>query len=236
MEEKKKNYYIVAPIIFLVLMGIIVAGLLFYAPMKLKRITKQLRDRYGIEFIAENARGVRGNDFIVKSLEGVSVYGSTDLFGNVKSESYVNYYYADDCKYDIENKIGDYFDDCIIVVDQINDYSYLYGEKFPFKSINSYEEYLEATKEKNSMRYHVKVRVYLRNKEDLKHVSEAKEYLENENEYIWVYYYVVPDEFYDALKKSGIYCFNFSDSMDEFESAHENDYKYIFGNEGEVID
>ncbi|MCQ2543783.1 MAG: hypothetical protein MJ126_06435 [Lachnospiraceae bacterium] len=52
---------------------------------KTRRITKQLRDKYGIKFIAENARGARGKDFIVKSLESVNVYGSTDLFGNVKT-------------------------------------------------------------------------------------------------------------------------------------------------------
>lgn len=239
MNEKKTSNikFIVTPIIFVIVVAMIVGALFSYNPLRLSRIKKQLKDKYGVEFTG-NVKNINGRRFVIKSMDGgVSVKGTCDFLGNVKTESYVNYYYADDCVQDISDKIGEYFDDCIIVVDQRH-YSFLYSAEFEFGSIDSYEEYLAATQAKNDMLYHVRARVYVGEDEPLEHVRQAKEYLESANEYIWVSYYAVPDDYYEALKESGIYCFNLSTYMDEFEHKYPDKYDeyfhYTYGNEGEV--
>lgn len=233
--------YIVGAIVLVVVVLALIAILFFYNPLRMGRIKKQLQDQYGVEFSADTTNGIKGKIFLLKSKnEGVKVRGTCDFFGNVKTENYVNYYYADECKQDIYDKIGDYFDDCIVVANFITD-SRLCVTEFPFKSINSYEDYLNATKDLVYMQYHVRVRVYLREQEDLEHVVAAREFLESTDEYIWVSFYAIPDDYYDALKKSGIYCIDVGDYMDEFngnvdDENYDRNFHYTYGHEGQIIE
>ncbi len=190
-------------IAFILIIAVVLAAFLY--SQKERLITRQLEKLYGIPFTIERTDGGR-KCYIYSSDEHLQVKVKSTWYGKIKSEDYVNYVYAKNIAEQFEEEIGGCFDDCLIIVDN----SSLRG--FPPKSINSYEEYIEAYKsiprEEKYFRS-VEIRVYVRENEDLSHIIDAEEILKNSDKYHFggVEYYAIPDDLFDAHRDNGIYTY-----------------------------
>lgn len=174
----------------------------------------QFRKAYGVTLFYGAGTIDSNNQFIAQTEDGVCVFGSCDFWGNIKTESYINYYYADESAEHIREEIASCFDDCIVVVDE--DSNLLAMTEFDVNSINSYEEYLTSInggKDDNR----INVIVFLRETEDINHVVNAIEILKVNNEDFDVFFRMVSDDIYDAFKDRGVYCYylTVSDYMQE---------------------
>ena len=83
-------------------------------------IEAYLNYKYGITVDENEGVTFNGDEFSLVTSDKITVLGTCDYFGEVQMESYVNYYYADECVAQINEKIGDCFSDCVIVYDGIS--------------------------------------------------------------------------------------------------------------------
>lgn len=143
--------------------------------------------------------------------------GTCDFFGNIKSESYVHFYYADEAMELFSEKIKPYFDDCIIITQ--DKFLGLHQVEYDFKSINSFDEYQDALEKGYPSMF-----VLLRETEDIEHVRAAIEMLKESEIESDVLFQMIPDDMYEAHIDNGIYCYfdSMSDYMEDFRNLLED--------------
>lgn len=204
MKNGKKRT--ITDILFAVLV-VIVLGILGYKFLRsdflrFNVVKQQFKNEYGIA-LTEGSIGIGDKSFLAKTEDGFSIVGKCDWIGNIQTETYINYYYADETVEIVENEIGACFDDCIIIAD----YSHTATDDIDFKSIHSFDEYLSVYEEHYGGPWLPNMVVLLRETEDIDHVREALEILDNSEYRASVVFYRVPDDFYDAHVTNGIYCY-----------------------------
>lgn len=234
---KKKDPNL-AVILFIAGMITVLSLALCYDIFRYKYIEWQLQQAYGVTFFHENKR-IEDNNFTVSSSGGIEVNGKCDFFGNVKSESYVNYFYAEECAKHIEEEIGQCFGDHIIITDLISRRIGRYC--FEFGSIKSYEDYMAAVRTLNRNFYALTFRVYLKDAQDQKHIAESEKILTEKNEYCNVYYFTVPEDLYDVHKNSSVRCYSYGDTLEGFmhilgDENYTRMQKLIIRREGQITD
>jgi len=181
-------------------------------------IKDQMEKMYGLSVDSAGVKIVN-DSFSFKTAEGINVYGTCDWFGKVKTDSYVNYFYADECADHIRDEIGDCFDEALFITDDLK-LSELAKIQFDACSISSYDDYVAATAAAfdagplSKTNYRISVRVYIKENEDLDHVEDAIAILESNNEYADVYFYVIDDDIYESHEFLGIYTYYVGDYMD----------------------
>lgn len=183
-------------------------------------VQMQMERKYGLEVDYKTGVRVEDDEFSFKTKDGVNVWGTCDLFGNVKTDTYVNYYYADECVEHIQNQIGGCFTDSVIVFDGLK-LSELASIPLSGGKINSYDEYVAATKnawetaEYHKYYYKISVRVYVRESEEIQNICDAAMTLMENDEYFNVVFYRVPDKIFDLHKSEGIYAYYKGEAMDK---------------------
>ena len=206
-------------------LGALAIFLIFYLHSDLQRsqaIESFLNYKYDVK--VDDSKGVKfsGNEFTLMTEDNIFVCGTCDYFGQVKTDSYINYYYADDCVYHIRGKIGNYFSDSVIIYDGIK-LSELASFPLETKSINSYDEYVTATKnawenaDEHKYYYKISIRVYVRESEYTGNVYDAMAKLLDSKEYFDVFFYAVPDELFELHKEKEIYAYFKGESFDELD-------------------
>jgi hypothetical protein len=94
--------------------------------------------------------------------------------------------------------------------------------EFDTNAINSYEDYVAATKDAfmnadvHKQYYKIGIRVYVRESEDEFNIYNAMTVLLSDDEYFDVYFFAVPDEIFDIHKDNGVYAYckgNIIDNM-----------------------
>lgn len=238
MQDNKK---VVIGIVGIILIGLLAGLVLSFSPLKKTYIKRQLQKMYGVTFTDVEGSNIykasNGKNYVFQTTDNgitTTTVGTCNFFGKIKTDSYIHYYYADECKQYIQDEIGSCFDDCVVIVnDDAND---LYNVKLKVDDIASYEDYLEALKASEDCNGKKSVIVYVREAEDLKHLTDADTILEKDSQTYRVDYYMVPDDFFDELKESGIYCYGFSDaeyklidSQGEENASRFQDYKRGIG-------
>jgi hypothetical protein len=205
--------------------GVLAALMVFYLHSDLQRaqeIASYMKYKYGVA--TDDSVGVKlnGDEFTLMTADGIMVNGTCDYFGRIKTDSYVNYYYADECVEHIRKKIGDCFSDSLIVYDGIN-LSELASITMETRSINSYDEYVTATRnawenaDKHKYYYKISIRVYIRESEYTGNVYDALAKLLDSEEYFDVFFYAIPDELFDLHKEKGIYAYFKGRTFDELD-------------------
>ena len=132
-----------------------------------EEIGAYLNYKYGVTVDENEGVNIEGNEFSLVTSDNVFVCGTCDYFGDVLTESYVNYYYADECVGHINETIGDCFSDCVIVYDGLQ-LSELGSLPVDTGSIDSYDGYVAATKtawenaQEHKYYYKISIRVYVR--------------------------------------------------------------------------
>lgn len=175
-------------------------------------IESQLEKKYGLLIDPLNGIKLKGDEFTATTVEKVTFLGTCDYWGNVKTDSYVNYYYADECVKHISNKITYCFSDSICVYDGLK-MSELASVPLQTNDINSYDEYVTATKtewqnaEKHKYYYKISIRVYVRESEYAGYINDAITELLYSEEYFDVFFYAIPDELFDLHEEMGIYAY-----------------------------
>ena len=211
-------------LIFMVTGGL-AAIMVFYMHSDSQRagaIAEYLYYKYNMT-IDENA-GVKitGDEFTLTTEDNIEVCGTCDFFGDVLTESYVNYFYADECVDHIREKIGDCFSDSVIIYDGIK-LSELSSLPWETEKINSYDEYVATTKnawendQEHKYFYKISIRVYIRESENSESVKDAIARLQDSGEYFDVFFYAVPDELFDIHKEKGTYAYFKGKSLDELD-------------------
>lgn len=232
MKSKKHIFLVIGIVVVFVLTAFTIV---YFCRIKL--IEHQFNKIYGESFKNEG-KSVKGNQFEAMTDDGILIRGTCDVIGNIKTESYVNYFYSDECSQYIMEEIGSCFDDCVVVTETFDNLSLsLYD--FNVNSIQSFDDYISAVKSLNRNFYSLDFRVYIRQTEDLEHINAAKSILDSKEDYFNVDFYVIPDDIYDAHKESGIYCYCQGDYMEEFfKSLGENNYdrflKLVFEHQGRI--
>ena len=211
MKNKK---VIISSVAILLIVFVLIAGFLY--SNRINYIEWQFKKMYGESFGKER-NSINGNSFAVMTKSGILVFGTCDFVGNIKTESYMNYYYADESVNYIKDEIGSCFDDCIVVADYIVDSS-LAKYEFDKNQIQSYEEYISEVKSLNGF-FQPHFRVYIRESENKEHVNEAKAVLESCEEYFNVDFYEVSNDLYDAHKEEGIYCYTPGEYMEKLKKS-----------------
>ena len=205
--------------------GVLIAFMLMFLhgpSQRTQAIRYYLDRRYQVGIDDSVDVSFNGDKFILMTKDNVKVWGTCGFFGNPKTESYVNYYYADGCTEHIRKKIGDCFSDCLIIYDGIK-LSELGSMPFEAGSINSYDEYVTATKntwenaETHKYYYKISIRVYIRESEYTGNVNEAMARLLDSKEYFDVFFFAVPDELFDIHKEKDIRAYVAGRSFDELE-------------------
>ena len=196
--------------------------------VRLMRIEKQLQSKYALT-VDDKGINLDDNKCYLTTSEGVSFSGTCDWFGNVKTDSYVNYYYADECVKHIRDKIAYCFTESVVVADGIK-ISELASIEFDTKAINSYEDYVAATKtaftdaEFHKQYYKIGIRVYVRETEDVHNIYDAEAVLLSDKEYFDVYFFAVPDEIFDIHKDNGVYAYYKGKAIDEMVNELDSEY------------
>ena len=168
--------------------------------------------KYGVAVDENKGITISGDEFSLITSDNILVLGTCNYFGEVLTESYVNYYYADDCVEHINEKIGDCFSDCVIVYDGVH-LSELGNHRMDTNFINDYEGYVAAAKnaceadEMNKNNYKISIRVYVRESEDTANIDAAITRLQDSGEYFNVYFYVVTDVMFNYHKEHGIFAY-----------------------------
>lgn len=187
-------------------------------------IEAYLNYKYGITVDENEGVTFNGDEFSLVTSDKITVLGICDYFGEVQMESYVNYYYADECVAQINEKIGDCFSDCVIVYDGIS-LSELASFQYNTSSINSYEEYVAVTKnawetaQEHKYWYKISVRVYVRESDYSDNVNEAIARLQDSDEYFDVFFFKVPDELFDLHKEKGVYAYFGGEALKDLETG-----------------
>ena len=210
--KKKKTILTVIGVLLIVF--ILAAG--FFYSKRLNYIEWQFKKIYG-EGFKTDGKTINGNSFTAMTQGGVLIFGTCDFMGNIKSESYVNYYYSDEWSKYIENEIRGYFDDCLIISDYVVDSS-LGRYEFETNSIKSFEDYVSKVDSLNGF-YRPHFRVYVRKSEDIEHVNKAKAELESKNEKHNIDFYMISDDLYDVHKEEEIHCYVSGDYMEQLEKS-----------------
>ena len=208
----------------------VVLGLLLFYNTRLydeflkNRIENRMEKTYGVSFKVSDLdeKQVFIPDFGISigftaySGDGIFMQGECDWKGTVLRESYIHYYYAPAMDRELENIVGNCFDDCCIV----RDCCQFGGNKaiidmIEVGTITSSEDYI-----KNVNREDTYFRVYLKKNitdEQLQGVLDClklKEYMGN------VYFIPVQDDLFKELKASGIECYYGKSSMSDIVSKH----------------
>ena len=186
-------------------------------------IESYLNYKYGITVDENEGVTFNGDEFSLVTSDKITVLGTCDYFGEVMSESYVNYYYSDECVAHINEMIGDCFSDCVIVYDglRLSELAALY---FDSNSINSYDEYVAATKnswenaQEHKYWYKISIRVYVRESDYSDNVSNAIARLKDSGEYFDVFFFKVPDELFDLHKEKGVYAYFGGETLKDLET------------------
>jgi len=238
-EKKKKNLSAVTGLVAAALLVVVfTCGILNMNGVRLKNVERQMSRKYGVSFADEN-NSLTENGFNIKSADGIRVYGTCNWFGKVKTESYINYAYADESIEYIREKIGSYFDECLIIRDNMI-FSELSLVQFDSNSIKSFEDYeaaVESYSEEKSY-YKMAVRVYIREDESIDHIAEAISVLKENNETWSVYFFAVPDDLFDMHIDRNLYCYCIGEPVfDAMECMGTDNYErvenLIYRKEGE---
>ena len=185
-------------------------------------IMSYLNYRYGVKADDSEDVTIFGDEFTLTTEEGINVCGTCDFFGNIKTDSYVNYYYADECADHIRDEIGAYFSDSVIIYDGIK-LSELASLPLKTRAINSYDEYVAATKDawenadEHNYYYKISIRVYIRESEYIGNIRDAIAQLKDNDEYFDVYFYTVPDELFDLHKEKEVHAYFRGKAFDELD-------------------
>lgn len=199
--------------------------------VRAESIESYLNYKYGVTVDENTNVTIDGNEFSLVTSDKVPVSGTCDYFGDVLTESYVNYYYADECVGHIEETIGDCFSDCVIVYDGVT-LSELGSFPMDSNSINSYDEYVAATKtaweneQDHKSYYRISIRVYVRESDhmtpdQLEDVNNAIARLQDSGEYFDVFFFVVPDDLFDLHKEKGVYAYVRGEKLKELEEGQD---------------
>ena len=182
-------------------------------------VERQMERKYGLEVDYKTGVRVEDDEFSFKTKDGVNVWGTCDRFGNVKTDTYVNYYYADECVEHIQYQIGGFFSDSVIIYDGLK-LSELSSIPLEAGNINSFDDYIKATQNAyNTAEYHkyyykISVRVYVRESEAVQNICDAAIKLLESDEYFNVVFYRVPDNIFDLHKEAGIYAYYKGEALD----------------------
>lgn len=191
-----------------------------------RKIEKQLEQMYGVEFEVR-LEGL-GKTGVYASEGGAKVFYTTDLAGNIKTESYVNSYYADEVVSQIENEVCSCFDECIVIYDCLTTQEFssqiisngdvvgaynspgYYTCEFAAGSILSYNDYVDAVASAPVPTAPI-VRIYIRDNENQTHVEEAKAILKANDETFLVFFYALPNDLFDRAVADNVYCYVYDD-------------------------
>ena len=102
--KKNTASTIICTVLLVLLVGFIVVLVMHLDAVRSMKIEKQLQAKYSLAVDSQGI-SVDNDKFYLTTSEGVSFSGTCDWFGNVKTDSYVNYYYADECVKHIRDKI-----------------------------------------------------------------------------------------------------------------------------------
>ncbi len=209
---------------FLVI-GILAVALIFYMHSDVHRtraIKAFFKQKYNVTVDDGGDVVLSGDEFTITTEDKIFVWGTCGFFGNVETDSYINFYYADDCVDHIRHVIGDCFADSMIIYDGIR-LSELASIPLETKAIHSYDEYVTPTKkawenaEVHKYYYKISIRVYVRESEDVGNVGEAMAKLQDGKEYFDVFFYAVPDKLFDHHKEKETYAYFRGKALGELE-------------------
>jgi len=203
-------------ILCIVLLVMAVAGIavwVLHSDMyRVQTIESQLKYKYGLTIDPQSGIKLDGDEFSATTNEKVSFRGTCDFWGNVKTDTYVNYYYADECVKHISDKINYCFSDSIVIYDGLK-MSELASVPLKTNEIHSYDEYVTATKnEWQNAEYHryyykISIRVYVRESEYTENIINAMAELMSGKEYFDVFFYAIPDELFEIHDAMEIYAY-----------------------------
>ncbi len=199
--------------------------------VRAEEIGAYLNYKYGVTVDENEGVNIEGNEFSLVTSDNVFVCGTCDYFGDVLTESYVNYYYADECVGHINETIGDCFSDCVIVYDGLQ-LSELGSLPVDTGSIDSYDGYVAATKtawenaQEHKYYYKISIRVYVRESDhqtpdQLEDVNNAIARLQENGEYFDVFFFTVSDDLFDLYKEKGVYVYFKGGIMKELEEGQD---------------
>ena len=214
-------------LVFFFIFAALAVFIVFYMHSDSQRaaeIESYLDYKYGVSVDEDKGVTISGDEFSLMTSDNILVLGTCNYFGEVVTESYVNYYYADDCVAHINEKIGDCFSDCVIVYDGIS-LSELASFQYNTSSINSYEEYVAVTRnawetaQEHKYWYKISIRVYVRESDYSDNVNEAIARLQGSDEYFDVFFFKVPDELFDLHKEKGVYAYFGGEALKDLETG-----------------
>ena len=231
MDYKRRNknsFRVFAEILILFLSIAALAVFLYqlFCVYSKRMIADQLEQLYGVSFEVRS-EGV-GKTGVYAVDGGAKIYYTTDDSGNITTDSYINCYYADEVVAQIEDEIGECFDECIVVYDCLTTKEYINQDSINgavIREYNSYDDYTYEFDSNCNLTYKDYcaelstihevtkpiVRVYIRDSVEQSAVESARDILRENSETLVVVFYALSDELYERAKGDGVYCYIYDD-------------------------